>query len=1208
LPDAPTPSSPVTIPSGERRQATVVFSDLSGYTALNERLDPEEVEPLVGRIKDAAVRIVERYGGIVNQFVGDEVLALFGIPTAHEDDPVRAVQAALEMHALVRQLSPEVEARIGQSLRLHTGIHTGLIVTNRRDDRDGVYGVTGDTVNIGARLKGQAAVDDILVSAETQHLIAPFFETSAVATTPMKGKATLVDAYRIVGKSEIHTRFEASAQRGFTPYTGRERELATLHSCLEKALAGQGQLVTLMGEAGVGKSRLLYEFRHRLDRHQVTVVQGWCHASGITTSYLPFLEVLRRGLGLRDEDPPAVLLEKAVANISAVDASLEYYLPLYLHLLSIPSDYALPAHLQGEELQYAIREALAALPTLNAQRRPTVLILEDWHWADEASDAALQHLMGVIAQSRLLVMITYRPDYQPRWSHLSFHTSVSLHPLNVMQTEAISTAVFGVGELPPGLGALIYARTGGNPFFVEEVCRSLREEGIVALEDGRAVLTRALETLTLPDTVQAIIRTRLDRLDADAKHVVRLASVIGRAFGRRLLDRLYMGQAPLTQVLDTLKGLEIIQQTRVLPEAEYMFTQVLTQEVAYETLLLQRRKVLHGLVGEAIETLYPDRLAEQVDLLQHHFSRAENWSKAVHYGRQAAEKAERVSQFHEAVTLLEQIRTWLLWLPDDQGRQECLIDILLQQEHLHSVLGQREQQQGLITESFALLQPTDSRGHLAEAYVRQGDLSIQLGRFDEAERAIHEALSLRRSLSDAAGESATLKSLGYLRLHQGLYDEALACNEAALAIDRQRGDAAAIATDLTNLGAVLRHLGDYDRALACLDEALQLCETTQDLGALGRTLYHIAQTQRRIGDFEGALAYYQRFYDICVSTRNKAAQVLVLAAMAAVYWEQGKTDDSLHLYRDAAQLARDIRFAQALSQVLRTLSELLLVLNEPAEALPYLLESAAVFANLQEPEKAAESWNKVASIYEQTLGEYREALAAWDQVRALRRQMDDRRGTLEALLHMGHLARRHLGEPTQALQYVHDALDLAVELDDRARQSELLNTLGIIEWQQGAYTNALGHYEQALQLSRDLGDTAHVGLMLNSLGVTLRSLGRYDEALAHLQVAVATNRQAGQRLLEGHGLAVLGDVYRDRGEYDQALHHYRASLDLRREIGDRRGEGWMLHAVALVYAVQNVYTRARDYVAQALAIAEEDADAELCQACIQVRNNLPAGE
>jgi class 3 adenylate cyclase len=581
---SPTPPPAVALPTGERRQATIVFSDLSGYRAMNERLDPEEVEALMGRLKEAAVRIVERHGGMVNQFVGDEVLALFGIPTAHEDDPLRAVRAALELHAMVRQMSPEVEAQIGQPLRVHTGIHTGLIVTNQRDERNGRYGITGDTVNTGARLKARADADDILVSAETQRVIAPFFETAALEAIPIKGKTAPVMAYRVIGASHIHTRFEAAAQRGFTPYTGRERE-------------------------------------------QITVVQGWCHAAGSATSYLPFLDALRRGLDLREEDTPAASLEKAVANITAIDPSLEQYLPLYLHLLPIPSHYPLPSHLQGEELRYAVHEALAALPTLYAQRRPTVLILEDWHWADEASDAALRHLIGVIARSPLLVMVTYRPDYQPRWGNLSYHTGLLLHPLDARHTEAISSAVLGAEHLPPGLAALIYDRTGGNPFFIEEVWRSLREAGVVVIEDGRAVLTHALETLTLPDTVQAILRTRLDRLDPDAKEVVRLASVIGRAFGRRLVERLYAGRAPLSQVLETLKALEMIQQTRVLPEAEYMFTDVLTQEVAYETLLLQRRKVLHGLVGEAIEALYPDRLAEQVDPLQYHFSRAENRGK-----------------------------------------------------------------------------------------------------------------------------------------------------------------------------------------------------------------------------------------------------------------------------------------------------------------------------------------------------------------------------------------------------------------------------------------------------------------------------------------------------------------------------------------------------------------------------------------------------
>jgi predicted ATPase/class 3 adenylate cyclase len=1173
---------------------------------MNERLDPEEVEALMGRLKEAAVRIVERHGGMVNQFVGDEVLALFGIPTAHEDDPLRAVMAALELHAMVRQTSPEVEARIGQPLRMHTSIHTGLIVTNRRDDRDGRYGITGDTVNTGARLKAQADADDILVSAETQRLIAPFFETAALEALQMKGKAAPVMAYRVVGASQIHTRFEAAAQRGFTPYTGRERELTILQASLEKALAGQGQCVTVVGEAGVGKSRLLHEFRHLLDREQIAVVQGWCQASGSTTSYLPFLDALRRGLDLQDEDTPAVLLEKAVANITATDPSLEQYLPLYLHLLSIPSAYHLPEHLQGEELQYAIREALAALPTLNAQRRPTVLILEDWHWTDEASDAALRHLIGVIARSPLLVMITYRPDYQPRWGNLSYHTSLVLPPLDAGHTEAISRAVLGAEHLPPGLAALIYARTGGNPFFIEEVCRSLREAGVVVIEDGRAVLTQALETLTLPDTVQAIVRTRLDRLDPDATEVVRLASVIGRAFGRRLLERLYTGQVPLAQALETLKALEMIQQTRVLPEAEYMFTHMLTQEVAYETLLLQRRKVLHGLVGDAIEALYHNRLEEQVDLLQQHFSRAENWPKAVHYGRQAAENALRLHQFQEALTTLEQVQAWLLRLPEDPSRQAVLIDILLHQERLYQRLGRPERQQAAIEQLFALLRPTDDRACLAEVYLRQGGLYTDLRRFDEAERAFDAALRLRRALSDAAGESDTLKSLGLLRLSQGQYEAALTCNEAALALDRQRGDARACTADLINLGAVLQHLGDYERALACLEEALQLCETTQDAIKLGETLYTIAGVHRRLGDLDRALAYYQRNADLNVQVNRRAP--MVLAAIATVYWEQGKTDDSLRLYRDVVQMQRDTGRGSGFPQVLRTLGELLLALNEPREALPHLVEGAGVFAELGDRESAAAVWGKVAAIYEQTLEEYQEACTAWETVRTLRLQMGDRHGALEALQQMGRLAQQRLGEPMQALQYCREALGLAMALGERAKQGELLNTLGIITWQQGSYADALAHYEQGLQLYRDLEDTAHTGLMLNSLGVTLRRLGRYDEALAHLQVAVATNRQAGQQLLEGHGLAAMGDVYSDLGEHDQALRHYHASLDLRREIGDRRGEGWMLHALALAYAAQNLYTQASACAAQALAIAEEGTDEDLRQACVQVHNQLPAGE
>ena len=419
--------NPAPLPEGERRQATIVFSDLSGYTSMNERLDPEEVEAIMSRIKKEAVRIVERHEGIVNQFVGDEVLALFGIPTAHEDDPVRAVKAAMEIHELVRKISPEVEERIGTKLRMHTGISTGLVVTHIRDIREGSYGITGDTVNIGARLATRAEADEILVGPETHSLIAPYFKTNALESITVRGKTKPLTPYRVIGESAVQTRFEAARIQGFTAFTGREHELTTLYSCLEKTLAGKGQFVTVVGEAGLGKSRLAYEFRHSLNRSAITVVQGRCQSYGTSIPYFPHINALRRGLNLRDEDTPVELHEKAVFNVLAIDPSLEQYLPLYLHLLSIPSEaYPLPEHLHGQELAYAIQKALAAINILNAKRKPYVLILEDWHWADEASDLALKHIISVIASHPVMVLVIYRPEYGSNWGHWSHHTPITV--------------------------------------------------------------------------------------------------------------------------------------------------------------------------------------------------------------------------------------------------------------------------------------------------------------------------------------------------------------------------------------------------------------------------------------------------------------------------------------------------------------------------------------------------------------------------------------------------------------------------------------------------------------------------------------------------------------------------------------------------------------------------------------------------------------
>lgn len=691
-PDLPSaPPEPAPLSEGERRQATIVFSDLSGYTSMNERFDPEEVDTIMSRIKKEAVRIVERHEGIVNQFVGDEVLSLFGIPTAHEDDPVRAVRAAMEIHRLVREISPEVEDRIDTKLRMHTGISTGLVVTHIRDIREGSYGITGDTVNIGARLTTRAEADEILVDPETHSLIAPYFETDILESVTVKGKTQPLIPYRVNGKSTVRTRFEAAEKRGFTQFAGRGRELAMLHSSLKKGMTGKGQFVTVVGEAGVGKSRLIYEFRHSLNRTEITVLQGRCQSYGTSIPYFPHINALRRGLNLRDEDTPVELHEKAISNVLTIDPSLEQYLPLYLHLLSIPSEtFPLPKQLHGQELTNAIQEALAAINILNSKRQPYLVILEDWHWADEASDLALRHIIRVIASHPVMVVVIYRPDYASNWGHWSHHTPIILSALDNRNCENIIKSVWGTKYLPEGIASLIYERTGGNPFFVEEISSALLEEGKVQIKNQKVVLTQSMEQLSLPNTVQSVIRARLDRLNHYNRESLRLASVIGREFSHRILEQISSSKERLAKSLDHLKVLELIQQIRVVPEAEYMFKHVITQEVTYGTLLLQKRKELHSLVGLAMEELYQDRIEEQVNVLYRHFSLAEYWQKAVEYGRKAASRAYRLGQFQEAVAMFESAYTCLMQLPESQTRQENLVDLQFEMVWPLYFLGQQD--------------------------------------------------------------------------------------------------------------------------------------------------------------------------------------------------------------------------------------------------------------------------------------------------------------------------------------------------------------------------------------------------------------------------------------------------------------------------------------------------------------------------------------
>jgi class 3 adenylate cyclase len=549
---------------------------------MSERLDPEEVKDIMSRIFGEIAQVVAKYEGFIEKFIGDAVVAFFGVPAAHEDDPVRATKAAREIHDIVHRMSPRVEEKIGHRLSMHTGMNTGLVVTGEVNAAKGTHGVVGDTLNLASRLADLAKPGEILVSSDMQKLISPYFQIENLGLVTVKGKAQPIPAYRVRDELAEESRFEVYAKRGLTRFTGREQELAALHNALEKTVAGNGQFLTVVGEAGVGKSRLLYEFRQSLDRNKVTIMRGRCQSVRTDTPYFPFISALADELHLRERDKPYQNPESVIAKILAIDQRLEAYLPFYLCLLSIPNEnYPLPDYFAREELENAFQDALAAIYRFYSESRPILLILEDWQWVDDASDSTLKHLVGVIGSHPIMVVSLYRPDYSLNWGNLSHHTSLALKPLETEQGLKIIQSVLGTEDIPRELLDPIIAQTGGNPLFIEEVCRSLVENG---LTDGQkadqTILAQALGKRTIPDTIQAIISTRLDRLDPDAKEVLRLASVVGRWFGYAVIERLYTGRDSLKHVLENLQALDIIQQTELFPEAEYRYSHTLTQEVA----------------------------------------------------------------------------------------------------------------------------------------------------------------------------------------------------------------------------------------------------------------------------------------------------------------------------------------------------------------------------------------------------------------------------------------------------------------------------------------------------------------------------------------------------------------------------------------------------------------------------------------------------
>ncbi|HEY7028858.1 MAG TPA: protein kinase, partial [Gemmatimonadales bacterium] len=526
---------PEVLPGGERRQAAILVVELVDLEILKELLGSDEMSGLVARFHRGAGDIVRRHGGIVNQFEGNTLVALFGVPATHEDDPVRAARAALELHRFRQELSVNTTLEVG--LQLRSAIHSGSVAVLPANESGRQYRLRGDGLQLAMLLSTRVSAGQIWVSPDCRRSIASLFDTKLLQPVTLSPESPPITPFQVIRASALRTRLEAAERTRLTAFTGREGEMARLRQAVDSAVSGEGRIAIVVGEAGLGKSRLLRELRRELERAKVGLIQGRCDASESGTTYLPFIEVLRGWLAAGRNEPISLDTITAVARLRELGPELEEFLPLYLHLLGIPSaEYRVPRHLHGEHYRLAMQEALAAFVSLVARRQPVALLLEDWHWADESSDGVLQQVAELASGLPLLVVLTCRPRGagirlpNSRALEDSAHLMLVLNPLNAAASSSMLQSILGVKTVSPQVVDLIHERAGGNPFFLEEITQSLLEEGALQLENDTAVLVPAAEHLQLPNTVQGVIRARLDRLDRRTREVLRLAAVVGREF------------------------------------------------------------------------------------------------------------------------------------------------------------------------------------------------------------------------------------------------------------------------------------------------------------------------------------------------------------------------------------------------------------------------------------------------------------------------------------------------------------------------------------------------------------------------------------------------------------------------------------------------------------------------------------------------------
>src|SRR5262245_26352754 len=1008
---------------GERKQVTVLFADLKGSMELLADRDPEEARQLLDPVLERMMAAVHRYEGTVNQVMGDGIMALFGAPLAHEDHAVRACYAALHMQEAIGWYAEALRRQQGLDVQIRVGLNAGEVVVRAiGNDLHMDYTAVGQTTHLAARMEQLARPGTALLTADTLRLVEGYVEVQPLGPVPVKGLQAPIAVYELRRAGPVRSRLQAAVARGLTRFVGRQTELAALHQALERAGAGHGQVVALLGEAGVGKSRLVYEGVHSHRLQGWRVLESAAVSYGTATPYFPVLDLLKRYVQVDDRDDTRTIQARVTGQVRTLDTALQETIPALLALLdALPADSPFLT-LDPPQRRRRTLDGLKRVLLRESQAQPLLLVFEDLHWIDTETQALLDSLVESLPTARLLLLVNYRPEYQHGWGSKTYYTQLRLDPLPPVRADEFLHALCGDDASLTPLTQLLIARTQGNPLFLEESVRTLVETGVLVGELGAYRLAHAIPTVQMPATVQAVLAARIDRLPPEEKRLLQTAAVMGTEVPFPLVQAIAeLPEEVLHRGLAHLQAAEFLYETRLFPEREYTFKHALTHEVAYSSLLQERRRVLHARIVEALEGLSAERLTDQVERLAHHALRGEVWDKALTYCRQAGDKAMARSAYREAVGSFEQALSALPHLPETRATREQAIDLRLA---------------------------------LRTALFPSGD-------FRRVLTVLREAESLAAALNDPRRLGQASVSLSFHFYQRGAYDQAIAAAQHALALAMAEGDVVLQALVNHQLGRAYHYQGDYHRAVDCFGQAVAFFDGARRHEHSERVLLpavhargSLAWCYAELGAFAAGRALGDEALRIAEAAAHPPSVMIASWGIGLPALCQGDLHRALSLLERAVSLCQEVDLPTNFPWMAEPLGAAYTLGGRLVDALPLLTQALDQATVMERGDLQARCHLSLGEA-QMLASRLEEAQALAEQALALAREHQERGNEAYALHLLGDIAaRREPPEGEPAVAYYRQALTLANELGMRPLQAHCHCGLGTL------YA-AIGQREQA---------------------------------------------------------------------------------------------------------------------------------------------------